>query len=303
MERLFLSKYNEKLKKIKIDEIESSRNDDSLTKEIYNIAINDLPDNIGNYSEEEMDEKIELKITSLEQILSSSINSSNLSLQSSLRKSNTSSNSDKTSASSDFHYKYNDNINILESYDNNNSSGDNLKRKIDITNIITGEDKRTMIEINKIPKKYNIKAFKEELNNKGFNGKYDYISFEMIDRYNSDSNPNVNLSFKKVYINFVDPLNIIMFCYLYQKKYFNFKGNINEIQYAEHISKKNIFRDSNNNLKNSYNNNLKKNNSQSYKIEIPKEYLEFYKKVNPNDVCININDSYFGIDTFIVKKK
>lgn len=303
MERLFLSKYNEKLKKIKIDEIESSRNDDSLTKEIYNIAINDLPDNIGNYSEEEMDEKIELKITSLEQILSSSINSSNLSLQSSLRKSNTSSNSDKTSASSDFHYKYNDNINILESYDNNNSSGDNLKRKIDITNIITGDDKRTMIEINKIPKKYNIKAFKEELNNKGFNGKYDYISFEMIDRYNSDSNPNVNLSFKKVYINFVDPLNIIMFCYLYQKKYFNFKGNINEIQYAEHISKKNIFRDSNNNLKNSYNNNLKKNNSQSYKIEIPKEYLEFYKKVNPNDVCININDSYFGIDTFIVKKK
>lgn len=303
MERLFLSKYNEKLKKIKIDEIESSRNDDSLTKEIYNIAINDLPDNIGNYSEEEMDEKIELKITSLEQILSSSINSSNLSLQSSLRKSNTSSNSDKTSASSDFHYKYNDNINILESYDNNNSSGDNLKRKIDITNIITGDDKRTMIEINKIPKKYNIKAFKEELNNKGFNGKYDYISFEMIDRYNSDSNPNVNLSFKKVYINFVDPLNIIMFCYLYQKKYFNFKGNINEIQYAEHISKKNIFRDSNNNLKNSYNNNLKKNNSQSYKIEIPKEYLEFYKKVNPNDVCININDSYFGIDTFSVKKK
>lgn len=303
MERLFLSKYNEKLKKIKIDEIESSRNDDSLTKEIYNIAINDLPDNIGNYSEEEMDEKIELKITSLEQILSSSINSSNLSLQSSLRKSNTSSNSDKTSASSDFHYKYNDNINILESYDNNNSSGDNLKRKIDITNIITGDDKRTMIEINKIPKKYNIKAFKEELNNKGFNGKYDYISFEMIDRYNSDSNPNVNLSFKKVYINFVDPLNIIIFCYLYQKKYFNFKGNINEIQYAEHISKKNIFRDSNNNLKNSYNNNLKKNNSQSYKIEIPKEYLEFYKKVNPNDVCININDSYFGIDTFIVKKK
>ena len=302
MERLFLSKYNEKLKKIKIDEIESSRNDDSLTKEIYNIAINDLPDNIGNYSEEEMDEKIELKITSLEQILSSSINSSNLSLQSSLRKSNTSSNSDKTSASSDFHYKYNDNINILESYDNNNSSGDNLKRKIDITNIITGDDKRTMIEINKIPKKYNIKAFKEELNNKGFNGKYDYISFEMIDRYNSDSNPNVNLSFKKVYINFVDPLNIIMFCYLYQKKYFNFKGNINEIQYAEHISKKNIFRDSNNNLKNSYNN-LKKNNSQSYKIEIPKEYLEFYKKVNPNDVCININDSYFGIDTFSVKKK
>ena len=303
MERLFLSKYNEKLKKIKIDEIESSRNDDSLTKETYNIAINDLPDNIGNYSEEEMDEKIELKITSLEQILSSSINSSNLSLQSSLRKSNTSSNSDKTSASSDFHYKYNDNINILESYDNNNSSGDNLKRKIDITNIITGDDKRTMIEINKIPKKYNIKAFKEELNNKGFNGKYDYISFEMIDRYNSDSNPNVNLSFKKVYINFVDPLNIIMFCYLYQKKYFNFKGNINEIQYAEHISKKNIFRDSNNNLKNSYNNNLKKNNSQSYKIEIPKEYLEFYKKVNPNDVCININDSYFGIDTFSVKKK
>ena len=57
MEQLFISKYNEKLKKIKIDEIEGKRNDDSLTKEIYNIAINELPDNIGNFSEEEMDEK------------------------------------------------------------------------------------------------------------------------------------------------------------------------------------------------------------------------------------------------------
>ena len=296
MERLFLSKYNEKFKKIKIDEIETSRNDDSFTKEIYNIAINDLPENIGNYSEEEMDEKIEFKRASLELLLSSSINSSNLSLQSSLRKSNASSNSDKTSASSEFQYKYNDNI--LESYDNNknnNNNVDNLKRKIDITNIITGEDKRTLIEINKIPKKYNIKTFKEELNNKGFNGKYDYISFESIDHYNIDSN------FKKVYINFVEPLNIIIFCYLYQKKYFNFKGNINEIQYSEQIQKKNICSESNNNVKIS-DNNVQKKNFQSSKIEIPREYLDFYKKVNPNDVCINIKDSYFGIDTFIVKK-
>ena len=154
-----------------------------------------------------------------------------------------------------------------------------------------------MIEINKIPKKYNIKTFKEELNNKGFNGKYDYISDESIDRYNPESNSN----FKKVYINFVEPLNIIIFCYLYQKKYFNFKGNINEIQYSEQIQKKNICSESNNNVKIS-DNNVQKKNFQSSKIEIPREYLDFYKKVNPNDVCINIKDSYFGIDTFIVKK-
>ena len=72
-----------------------------------------------------------------------------------------------------------------------------------------------MIEINKIPKKYNIKKLKEELNNKGFKGKYDYISFEIIDRYNNDI--NINQNYKKVYINFVDGFHIIIFLYLYQK--------------------------------------------------------------------------------------
>ena len=302
MEQLFISKYNEKFKKIKIDEIEGKRNDDSLTKEIYNIAINELPDNIGNFSEEEMDEKIEFNKTPLELLLSSSINSNSLSLRSSLRKSSLSSNSDITSASSEFHYKFNENINILESYDNNinNINNENFKRKIDITNIITGEEKRTMIEINKIQKKYNIKTFKEELNNKGFKGKYDYIFLETIDRYNNDTNNNQN--YKKVYINFCDPLHIIIFYYLYQKKYFNFKGNINDMQYSDHIRKRDICLEFNNNLKNSNNNNIKKYISEISKIEIPKEYFDFYKKVNPNDVCICLKDSYFGIDTFIVKK-
>ena len=301
MEQLFISKYNEKLKKIKIDEIEGKRNDDSLTKEIYNIAINELPDNIGNFSEEEMDEKIEFNKTPLELLLSSSINSNSLSLRSSLRKSSLSSNSDITSASSEFHYKFNENTNISESYDNNNNNNnENYKRKIDLTNIITGEEKRTMIEINKIPKKYNIKTFKEELNNKGFKGKYDYIFLETIDRYNNDTNNNQN--YKKVYINFCDPLHIIIFYYLYQKKYFNFKGNINDMQYSDHIRKRDICLEFNNNLKNSNNNNIKKYISEISKIEIPKEYFDFYKKVNPNDVCICLKDSYFGIDTFIVKK-
>ena len=301
MEQLFISKYNEKLKKIKIDEIEGKRNDDSLTKEIYNIAINELPDNIGNFSEEEMDEKIEFNKTPLELLLSSSINSNSLSLRSSLRKSSLSSNSDITSASSEFHYKFNENTNISESYDNNNNNNnENYKRKIDLTNIITGEEKRTMIEINKIQKKYNIKTFKEELNNKGFKGKYDYIFLETIDRYNNDTNNNQN--YKKVYINFCDPLHIIIFYYLYQKKYFNFKGNINDMQYSDHIRKRDICLEFNNNLKNSNNNNIKKYISEISKIEIPKEYFDFYKKVNPNDVCICLKDSYFGIDTFIVKK-
>ena len=302
MEQLFISKYNEKFKKIKIDEIEGKRNDDSLTKEIYNIAINELPDNIGNFSEEEMDEKIEFNKTPLELLLSSSINSNSLSLRSSLRKSSLSSNSDITSASSEFHYKFNENINILESYDNNinNINNENFKRKIDITNIITGDEKRTMIEINKIQKKYNIKTFKEELNNKGFKGKYDYIFLETIDRYNNDTNNNQN--YKKVYINFCDPLHIIIFYYLYQKKYFNFKGNINDMQYSDHIRKRDICLEFNNNLKNNNNNNIKKYISEISKIEIPKEYFDFYKKVNPNDVCICLKDSYFGIDTFIVKK-
>lgn len=298
MERFLISKYNEKLKKIKIDEIETQKNDDLLTNEIYQIAINELPDGVENFSEEEIDEKIIFNKVPFESLLSSSINSNSLSssITNSLCQSSASVHSDKTDASSNFHYKFNDNLNILESCDNNN---DNFKRKIDITNIITGEEKRTMIEINKIPKKYSIKALKDELNNKGFKGKYDYINFEGIDRYNNDI--NINTNYRKAFINFIDPLHIVIFYFLYQKKYFNFKGNLIDIQYSNHFPKKNICLESNN-LKNSYNSNLRKSINETSKIEIPKEYFDFYKKVNPNDVCINMNDSNFGIDTFFVKK-
>ena len=298
MERLFISKYNEKIKKIKIDEIELSRNDDSLTKEIYNIAINELPNNIGNFSEEEMDEKIEFNKAPLEILLSSSINTNCISMRSSLRQSNASSNSDKTSASSELESKFNDNINVLEIVDNNYIQNNDKKRKIDITHIITGEDKRTMIEINKIPKKFNIKIIKAELNNKGFKDKYDYLSMEIIDRYNNDINFNSNC--KKIFINFVHPLHIIIFYKLYQKKYFSFKGNINNIQYSDAIPKRNIFLEPNYNLKKSCTSNYM---PQISKIEIPKEYFDFYKKINPNDVCINLTDSFFRIETFIIKKK
>ena len=293
MERLFVSIYNEKLKKLKIDEIEASKNEDSLTKEIYNIAINGLPENIDNFSEEEIEENIELNKKPLALLLSSSINSNNLSEINSLSQSSVSLNSDKTSTSSEFNYINNDYIICLESSENN-------KKKIDLTNIITGEDKRTMIEINKIPKKYNINKLKEELNNKGFKGKYDYISFEINDRYNNDN--IINKIYKKVCINFVEPLHIIIFLYLYQQKYFNFKGNLNDIQYSDYLPKTKISLDSKNNFKYSYNNSFRNSINKMSKIEIPAEYLDFYKKVNPNDVCINIKDSYFGINTFIVKK-
>ena len=299
MEKFLISKYNEKLKKIKIDEIESKKNDDSLTNEIYQIVINELPNGVENFSEEEIDEKIYFNKNPFELLLSSSINSNSLSSSrtNSLSQSYASVHSDKTEASSNFSYKFNDNLNIFESYDNNNN--DIINRKIDITNIITGEEKRTMIEINKIPKKYSIKALKEELNNKGFKGKYDYLNFEAIDRYNNDI--NIDPKNRKVFINFVDPLHIIIFYFLYQKKYFSFKGNLNDIQFSNHLPKRDICLESNN-LKKSWNGNPKKSINESSKIEIPKEYFDFYKKINPNDVCINIKDSFFGINTFIVKK-
>ena len=177
MERLCISKYNDKFKKIKIDEIENLKNDDSFSEQIYKIAMNNLNDNSENFSEEDMDEKIEFNKNHIELFLSSSINSNSVSITNSLNQSNSSSHSEKTDASSELHNKFND-LNILESYDYNH---DILKRKIDITNIISGEDKRTMIEINKIPKKYaNIKTIKDELNDKGFKGKFDYIDSEII---------------------------------------------------------------------------------------------------------------------------
>ena len=307
MERLKHLRYNDQFKKIKIDEIEISKidNNDSFTDKIYKIAMNELENNPENLEEDEIDEKIQFNKIPLEISLSSSINSNNINsisgTNSLSQSSNSLAHSDKTEASSEFQNKYNDNINILESLDENNEI---FKKKIDITNIITGEEKRTMIEINKIPKKYNLKAIKEELNNKGFIGKYDYISFEVIDRYNNDINNLINPNFKKININFVDPLHIILFYYFVQKKYFNFKNNINDIQYSDfdYLPKANICLESNNKLKNSFNNKNKKSNLIN-KIEIPKEYLDFYKKVNPNDVCINSKESHFSTEVFFVKKK
>ena len=307
MEMLKHFRYNDQFQKIKIDEIEISKidNNDSFTDKIYKIVMNELENNPENLDEDEIDEKIQFNKMPLEISLSSSINSNSInsiSISNSLsRSSNSSSHSDKTEASSEFQNKYNDNINILESLDENNEI---FKKKIDITNIITREEKRTMIEINKVPKKYNLKTIKEELNNKGFKDKYDYISFEAIDRYNNDINNLINTNSKKIYINFVDPLHIILFYYLVQKKYFNFKNNINDIQYSDfdYLPKMNISLESNNKLKHSFNGKNKKSDLIN-KIEIPKVYLDFYKKVNPNDVCINSKESHFRTEVFLVKKK
>jgi len=307
MEMLKHFRYNDQFQKIKIDEIEISKidNNDSFTDKIYKIVMNELENNPENLDEDEIDEKIQFNKMPLEISLSSSINSNSInsiSISNSLsRSSNSSSHSDKTEASSEFQNKYNDNINILESLDENNEI---FKKKIDITNIITREEKRTMIEINKVPKKYNLKTIKEELNNKGFKDKYDYISFEAIDRYNNDINNLINTNSKKIYINFVDPLHIILFYYLVQKKYFNFKNNINDIQYSDfdYLPKTNISLESNNKLKHSFNGKNKKSDLIN-KIEIPKVYLDFYKKVNPNDVCINSKESHFRTEVFLVKKK
>ena len=307
MEMLKHFRYNDQFQKIKIDEIEISKidNNDSFTDKIYKIVMNELENNPENLDENEIDEKIQFNKMPLEISLSSSINSNSInsiSISNSLsRSSNSSSHSDKTEASSEFQNKYNDNINILESLDENNEI---FKKKIDITNIITREEKRTMIEINKVPKKYNLKTIKEELNNKGFKDKYDYISFEAIDRYNNDINNLINTNSKKIYINFVDPLHIILFYYLVQKKYFNFKNNINDIQYSDfdYLPKMNISLESNNKLKHSFNGKNKKSDLIN-KIEIPKVYLDFYKKVNPNDVCINSKESHFRTEVFLVKKK
>jgi hypothetical protein len=307
MERLKHLRYNDQFKKIKIDEIEISKidNNDSFTDKIYKIAMNELENNPENLEEDEIDENIQFNKIPLEMSLSSSINSNNINsisgTNSLSQSSNSSYHSDKTKASSEFQKKYNNNINILEIPDENNEIS---KKKIDVTNIITGEEKRTTIEINKIPKKYNLKTIKEELNNKGFKGKYDYISFEVNDRYNNDINNSINPNCKKIYINFVDPLHIILFYYFVQKKYFNFKNNINDIQYSdfEYLTKANIYLEPNNKLKNSFNNKNQKSNLIN-KIEIPKEYLDFYKKVNPNDVCINSKESHFRTEVFFVKKK
>ncbi len=166
--------------------------------------------------------------------------------------------------------------------DTSNSNKNNLSSKIEILNIILGEEKRTLILIENISSKINKKKFIEFINENGFKEKYDFIYFH---QFNSK---NIN-----IYMNFVNNFNIISFYQKFNgKKIFSNEKiilkfctiNVNDLRLMD--CKEDFFQNSN------YN----------FQIEIPLNYLSFFKKIYPKSVCIIKEKNLYNEGNFVVKK-
>jgi len=104
---------------------------------------------------------------------------------------------------------------------------------IDLEILLRKKDKRTTIMIRHIPNKYNIGSMLDEIN-VDFKGKYD-LFYLPIDYINS-----CNLGF--AFINFVDPMHIILFYELFRgKRWKKFNSEkICELAYAKFQGKKDL---------------------------------------------------------------
>ena len=116
---------------------------------------------------------------------------------------------------------------------NQKSELDITKNQINLMNIFLCEDNRTTLMIKNIPNKYTISSFLEEINIYFYNT-YD-VFYLPIDYVNK-----CNLGF--AFINFVEPLHIILFYELYRgKKWKKFKSDkICELLYAKFQNKKEL---------------------------------------------------------------
>ena len=159
--------------------------------------------------------------------------------------------------------------------------------KIDNLNIILGEDKRRLISIDNLSSKFNKKKFKEEIDSKGFKGKYNFIYFHKIKSKNI-----VN-----IYINFLHEFHIILFYHIFNGKKINCVDKIMNIKYCnleENELRGLIIKD---NLIEEYN-----NNNILQQIEIPLLYLSLFKKIYINSVCVIKEKNIYNEGTFIIKK-
>jgi hypothetical protein len=94
-------------------------------------------------------------------------------------------------------------------HSNNNQEQD---LKINLDNILLGKDKRTIMMIRNVPNKYTLSNLVDEINTH-FLGKYDYINLPV------DPERKLNLGY--AFINFVDPLHIVLFYDIHHNKKWN----------------------------------------------------------------------------------
>ena len=170
------------------------------------------------------------------------------------------------------------NKNTKISNTNNNKTNEKEKQKIDIIEIISGKDKRTTLMLRNIPNKYKLNDLVKEID-KSFWGKYDYINLPI------DYERKLNLGY--AFINFVDPLHIILFYETYHNKRWNlYKSDKKmDMTYADKQGKKDINCKDEQTYYAQYDNrfNFKSLNP---KIQIPLKYLDYFRKIFPKSVCI-----------------
>ena len=195
---------------------------------------------------------------------------------------------------------YNNNLNNMNvnnkktknSNINNNKLNEKEKQKIDIIEIISGKDKRTTLMLRNIPNKYKLNDLVKEID-MSFCGKYDYINLPI------DYERKLNLGY--AFINFVDPLHIILFYEKYHNKRWNlYKSDKKmDMTYADKQGKKDI------NCKDeqTYYAQYDKRfifKSLNPKIQIPMIYKDYFRKIYPKSVCIDEKYSIYENPCFQV---
>ena len=189
-------------------------------------------------------------------------------------------------------YNNNNNMNInnnMNMSNNKNIKNNNLnhnktndkekqKQKIDIIEIISGKDKRTTLMLRNIPNKYKLNDLVKEID-KSFWGKYDYINLPI------DYERKLNLGY--AFINFVEPLHIILFYETYHnKRWMLYKSDKKmDMTYADKQGKKDINCKDEQTYYAQYDNrfNFKSLNP---KIQIPIRYLDYFRKIYPKSACV-----------------
>ena len=193
------------------------------------------------------------------------------------------------------HQNTNNNTNNSNNNTSNTNTSSNLSKKINIDDIITGKEKRTTLMLRNIPNKYTLNNLVEEIN-PSFWGKFDYINLPI------DYDRKLNLGY--AFINFVDPMHIILFYETYRlKKWTKYRSDKKmDMTYADKQGKKDI------NCKDEqtyFAENDKRFNftTLQLKIEIPVSYLDFFKKIYTNSVCVVQQDKHpiYNDKCFIVK--
>ena len=185
---------------------------------------------------------------------------------------------------------------------------DSPKNTIHLDNVLKLKDKRTTIIIRHIPNRYDLEFFMNEININFF-GKYDCLYLPM------DFVNNSNLGFG--FINFIDPIHILLFYTEFIGKKWNYfnSGKRCQLAYAKiqgknellkYIYKKNGLNNSDKNrindllYKSFYISNDNNNNKNKYYplIEIPMKYFNVFKNYYPYSLCHIKNESIFTVDKY-----